>query len=760
MKEKRLSWLVLAGFGLLLGISLVLASRQRFAYSFDKYFPYGDERLEFYLAYQDTFGTDYDWVLIGMANEEGIFDQDFLRKVQRLTDTLQANPLITRVTSPTEWVNRIVHPLGMIEEPVLHPEDPSRYAADSANIYQSHELVNTLFSPDRKSVLMIAETQEKLRKSQGDSLLAQLEGQIAQMQFDESAIAGKIKMDHDLISRMLEETFTTFALSFALVVLVLFFTFRSFWGIWIPAVTVVSSVAMTLAVMVLFGRQLSLIDTMLPTFLFIVGMSDSIHLLSKYLDELRLGRDKVTALRKAWRETVVATAFTSFTTALGFFTLSFTPVEPIRQFGYFTALGVMIAYVLSFTFIPAVLLIMRTPRIKGDFEAPFWRKRLRRSFMWLVRHKIAIVAVFGAAFLAGGIGTRFIHVNRYYLDDLSKNDPLRVNHRFFESRFGGIKPFEMAVTVADTSKDLFDPAIQQDLAELQGYLETEMHLTSVTGPQTLMMGANKALRGGMPQDFALPERESDWKQARKILRSESRKGNLRNVVSRDLRHGRLRGKGPDTGSYLARIEERKLEAFVAARIDTTQLQLRHTGATKLVDDQNQNMSLSLMEGLLLDFLLISVIAALMFRSWRMAILALVPNVFPLFVLAGIMGFAGIDLKFTTAMVYSVVFGISVDDTVHMLSKLRHELKSGKSLPYAMKRSYLTTGKATVMTSIILMGGYLTTLASSFEGIFYTGLLVSLALFSALLADLYLLSVLLFWFFRKEAERFGKRYNGK
>ncbi|MEO0403867.1 MAG: MMPL family transporter, partial [Bacteroidota bacterium] len=150
----------------------------------------------------------------------------------------------------------------------------------------------------------------------------------------------------------------------------------------------------------------------------------------------------------------------------------------------------------------------------------------------------------------------------------------------------------------------------------------------------------------------------------------------------------------------------------------------------------------MMIGLLIAFALISFVVFLMFRDVRLVLISLIPNAFPLLLIGGLMGFTGVYIKVSTSIIFTIAFGIAVDDTIHFISKLRLQLNKGHSMLYALKRTYISTGKAIIVTSIILCGGFFTLIGSDFLGTFYIGLLISLTLLFAVIADLYLLPVLL------------------
>ena len=193
-----------------------------------------------------------------------------------------------------------------------------------------------------------------------------------------------------------------------------------------------------------------------------------------------------------------------------------------------------------------------------------------------------------------------------------------------------------------------------------------------------------------------------------------------------------------------------MDAFIEKELNNQYFSLRQTGTARLIDLNNAYLAKDMTVGLLIAFLLIALIVGIMFKDLKMVLICLIPNFFPLILIAGIMGFAGIYLKVSTSIIFTIAFGIAVDDTIHFMSKLRLQLAKGSSIIYAVKRTYITTGKAIVVTSIILCGGFLTLIWSDFLGTFYIGLLISLTLLFAVIADLFLLPVLLMIFYKNSS----------
>ena len=224
------------------------------------------------------------------------------------------------------------------------------------------------------------------------------------------------------------------------------------------------------------------------------------------------------------------------------------------------------------------------------------------------------------------------------------------------------------------------------------------------------------------------------------------------MVSTDQKSSRFSGRMGDIGSSITTAKTTALRNFINADIDTTLVNFRVTGTSLLIDKNNAYLVKNMSTGLAIAFAVVALIAGLMFRSWRMILITLIPNVIPLLLVAGIMGALGITLKLSSSVIFTVAFGIAVDDTIHFISKLKMELAKGKSKLYAIKRTYFSTGKAIIITTLILISGFLTLLWSSFGGTYYIGLFVGLTLLFALIIDLTLLPVFILLFYKQGEQK--------
>lgn len=739
------------GLVIVITILSVISLRDiKFDYDFESFFPTDDPELAYYLEHRERFEYDNEFVLIGIENKQGVFREDFLQRIATVTDSLKVVPDVTSVTSPTNLDQLIVTELGPIKNPILHYDEPARYAADSAVIYQSPELVGSFFSKDAKSVSIYLKTTEGISKIKSDSLLERMNRILADGKFDAVHLASKINGQKTYLDKLQKEFIMFFAASFILVVAFLFISFRSFWGIWVPVLVVMLSILWTLGLMTATGKALDIMTVLLPTMMFVVGMSDVVHIVTKYLEELRNGRERFDALIKTIKEAGFATFITLLTTALGFLTLINSQIKPIRDFGIYTSLGVFVAFVLAYSIMPVVLNKIKLPNLQTEKETSrFWYTNLHRLLRWIFRRRKSVIIGTAIIVALSIFGITRIELNNFLIEGLTTRDQLRQDFNYFENNFSGVRPFEMAVTPADTTASLFDVPQLRAMDKLENYLTTQFGVGFVTSPVAVVKAANKAYNNGNPAFYKIPDSDEELVELTDALEPFRKRKEMKLIVTRDGKIGRFTGKMNDIGSQAFRAREEKFNQFLSSTPVMKNINVHMTGGAVMLDKNNQYLVDNTLQGLLISVLVVSLIIAIIHRNWRMIIIAIIPNMLPIVLIGGLMGFAGIELKSSTSIIFSIAFGIATDDTIHFLARLKLELAQGKSVFYAVKRTFLSTGKAVIVTSLILIAGFLTLIASGFESTFYFGLLVSITLLVAVLTDLLLFPVLVIWLLRKK-----------
>ncbi|MFZ4785461.1 MAG: efflux RND transporter permease subunit [Flavobacteriales bacterium] len=448
--NKSSSIIALGGIVAVTILSIFLITGLRFEYDFEAFFPQHDPSTDFYMDFRERFETDNDFFIIVLENENGIFDAPFLARVDSLAENLKGVNEIVEVLSPTQLTEFSRDPfIGTVfERPLLRWNEPEYLNQDSSLIYSRDGLVGIFFSEDGKSLAINMKHTERLSKEKCDVLSDQITSLVSSYQWDKAHVIGRALGQKVLVELMIKELTIFISLSLLITVIFLFIAFRSGWGIVIPTLVVLIAILWTLGFMRIIGKNMDLMLTILPTIIFVVGMSDSVHVLTKYMQELRNGRDKVDAIRYAFKSIRLATFLTALTTSIGFLTLVLSDIKPISDFGIYTSVGVMLAYALTFTMLPAILFLAKPKRLyEFSTNEDFWSAKLQRLFLFILRNKRAVF-ITGIVILATGVlGISMIKVDNVMLEDLRDDHLLKQEFRFIETHYAGVRPFEMSITI-------------------------------------------------------------------------------------------------------------------------------------------------------------------------------------------------------------------------------------------------------------------------------------------------------------------------
>lgn len=750
-KFKKISWIGLTVF-VLVTIFLGFHLRDiRFDYNFENFFPSHDEETEFFYDYRNDFQSDNDFLLISVENEKGVFDVPFLKKIDQFTKALSKVKYVETVRSITSESEQFIFPGGSTSsKPYVdfYDFDAER---DSARIFKNEELINTFVADNGKAICIFLKHQDYLSKKKSDQLVKDVDGISKKLNIKKSRIAGRAIGQAYYINKMIFELSLFLGLSAFLIVLFLYIAFKSLWGILIPQVVIVGSLVWIIGGMGLFDEPINIILTVLPSIMFVVCMSDVIHLVSKYLDALRIEKDTFTAIKVAVKEVGLATFLTSLTTSIGFFSLYFVKVQPIQIFGIILGFGVIIAFVLTFLTLPILFYIFPGPKHIRNAEPKdhFWKSFLEKSFIYVIQKRKSILIISAVTIVVSTIGMLQVETNNFMMDDLKESEAMKQDFNFFDAHFGGIRPFELSVQLKDKDQTVWDKSVIQKLDSVETYLEDEYGVTVKSSLVKILKTLNRSAHAGNAEEYQIPTSSSKIRTFKRMIKIADKGKFVYGFIDSTEQKTRISGTIPDIGNLEAR---EKTEAFLAFlkkhKLDQT-ITFNVTGTGYLLDKNMRYLAVSLIKGLGVSILLVALIIGLVYRSGRILIISIITNVLPLLFIAGYMGFTGVELKTSTSIIFTIAFGIAVDDTIHFLGKFKYELMKGKGKLYALKRSYLTTGKAMILTTLILSSGFLLLVFSSFLGTFYMGLLLCITFVVALVADLTLLPVLLLLFYKEK-----------
>ena len=722
----------------------------KFNYDFEAFFPNEDDELEHYNAYRKTFEYDNEFVLIALENKSGIFRKAFLLRVDSLTKEIASIQYVKHINSPTNLKSLALGGFVPIQTQLLHFEDESAYAKDSALIYNSPFLVGSYFPENAQSLSLFIKTDDILKKKQCDELAKNLESSIQKYKFDEVHMVGRIFAQNVYLVNLQKEFSVFLLISFFVVLVFLWFSFKSVYGIVVPVSIVMIAILWTLGIMDLMGKPIDLMSAMLPTMIFVAGMSDVVHFFSKYFEEISKGTEPQKVYKLIVKEVGFPTFLTLVTTVVGFLSLLFSSIKPIREFGIYTSVGVTMAFILTYTLLPALLHLFKPKKLitvhtqnNGGYNL------LQKGLFLIFRNQKTILLVTALIVVASVIGITKIKVNNILLEDLSDKVKLKQDFNFFDKNYSGVRPFELSVTLTNKNKSVWDYEVITELNKLDEFIKKEYNAGFILSPAALVKNIYVSSVNNAGDGF--PDKE-DYESIAKYFKKNKKNKEIKRLVSEDGKSTRISGKIADLGSIKINEHDKNLLAYIEKNVNKDLFHFEITGAAHLIDRNNEYMVTNMTQGFVFSIIVIGLLTFFLHRSWRMVVVFIIPNIIPLIVIGGIMGYAGIELKAATSLVFSIAFGIATDDTIHFISRLKIELAYGKSLLYAFKRTYFETGKPIALTTFILMGGFMSLMISNFESTFYFGFLICITVVVALIADLFLLPVLLLAIYRSKDKK--------
>ena len=754
---RRYRFPVLIAFGFFFLASLFGLYRLEFSFDFSQFFPRGDDDLAFFLEFIEEFEGDDNFLLVALERREGVFDSAFLNKAHDFALRARELEYIEGVQSLTTFAYPLKTPFAITTIPAIHLDDPSRLAQDSARIMQDERFLNNLINKDATALVVFLKTESFLNLTgEGEGLssvdksrilMTGVQELMAEYDFENHYYLGSAYFQKEMVDMQIREVVVSALVSGVLVFFVMFLLFRRPLGIVVSLVSIALGLILFLGLLGLLGRELNAIAALYPVLMIIVGTSDVIHIMLKYIDELRAGKDKETAIRITIKEIGMATLLTSLTTAVGFATLLTSRINPIRDFGLNAALGVMVAYVTVIFFTTALLSYLDVNQIvKIGRQQAFWDRLLKRGYELTRRRPGAIKIGAGLFLLFCALGISQITTNNRITSALPRGEKITEDFLFFERELAGFRPFEMAVTAKDTF-EIMDYPVMRELGKIEDYVKQFDEVQSTASITAVYRTINQMFNNNRPDAYVLPKDERTYRRYQALARQVPAPG-LNVLLSKDGKKARITSRLNDLGADSTQAFLARTDAWVNANVDTALVSVRSTGTGVIIDKNSEYIRENLLQGLGLAILIVCGLMALLFRSWRMLLVSLVPNILPLLFAGATLGYLGIELEAGVSIVFAIIFGIAVDDTIHFLAKYRLARGRGLDVEAAISVTFKEAGKAIVLTSIVLFFGFLVMLFSIHPPSVTIGLLISLTLASAVFSDLLLIPLMLRWLDRK------------
>lgn len=494
------------------------------------------------------------------------------------------------------------------------------------------------------------------------------------------------------------------------------------------------------------GYKLTLFSALIPPLLIVIAVPNCIFFINKYHQEYARDKNVDEAVVHTVKKIGGVALLTNLTTALGFSTFILTSSDALVHFGIAATINIIMVFVLSMTILP--VLYSWLPEPKPQHYKHLDQKWLSDGVLWLERvaqHHRRWVYL-GAAVLAilGGIGMTRMQTTGNITTDIDPNDPLVTQMKFFEQELGGVIPLEVIVDTREPG-GVNSSSVLRQVEEFQRSLDTLPNMSRSLSVVDFLKFSRQAFYGGLPEFYELPS-AAERRQIAALLPSGAASANqalTTGLIDKDNQRLRVTVQVRDLPRPEMIEVVKAIQHNADAVFDREQVDVRFSGAGLIFLRSTEFLIDNLMMSLILAVIVISILMASLFRSWRMMIVAIVPNLLPLLMTAGIMGWFGIPVKPSTVLIFSIAFGISVDDTLHLLSRYRQELHlNGGRIADAALKAIHETGVSMFYTSVVLFAGFMIFLASNFGGTQALGLLVSITLGFAMFSNLLLLPSLL------------------
>jgi uncharacterized protein len=743
MMSTRFRIVVLSLFAVLSILSVRAAFNIRFAFDFEQFFPIGDPDLEAFKEFVKEFETDDNFLLIALHRPKGVFDQQFLQKVHQFSLDCRDLPHVKQVVSLTKIGYPIKTPFAIATIPAIHLDQPRLYASDKARLLKDERFVRNLISEDGKTLVVYLKIIESIELPQARELIKGLETTVHKYKFKEYHYLGRPYFQQEMVRLQQKEIVIATLVSAILVTLAMYFVFRRFWGTAVAVVSMLLGLLLFVGFLGGFVRELNTLSALYPVLVLIIGTSDIVHIMSKYNDELHKGHDRDKAMWNTIRDVGLATFMTALTTAIGFASLVTNRVMPIKDFGINAAVGVMIAYFTVILFTTVMLTWFRADQIaQPEKEHAFWERLLQGIVDFTRNHPRAIVLTTIGVCLLSLFGISRITTNYDIISNLPRNSKIKTDFLFFEKNLAGFRPMEFAIfTQGNYRADDFE--VMREMEKIEKELHKAGFIQAIFSSTALYKSINQMYHNNRADAYRLPSSKEEFESYRRAAkRLPQFSANI--LVSKDGRKARITSRVSDIGADNIKAFGNKLEAWIHANVDSTVIKVRRTGTGLIMDKNAAYVRSNLLLGLCSSIGLISLIIALVLRSFRMMVIFLLPNFVPLLVAGALLGYWGVELDAGISIVFSVVFGIAVDDTIHFLSKFKLELNQGHTVEEALRVTLLETGKALILTTVFLFFGFLVLLFSQHPTSVIIGLLTSITLMAGMVTELMLAPVLVRW----------------
>lgn len=739
------------------------ASRVELSYEFTNAIPTDNPKFVAYQQFRKQFGEDGNLMVIGVQTHK-FFQKDFFTDYAQLVKKLEKIKAVENVLSVPGAINLVKDTAtGKLQVVKIAPESGTVNADSVRNVFYNLPFYKGfLYNEQTHAYLMAIRIDKQVLNSKNRTgVVREITGisdefaKKHQVQFHYSGLP----LIRTIMATQVQSEMKLFLImSFVLTAIILALFFRSFMAVLASMLVVAVGVVWSLGTITLLSYKITLLTALIPPLIVVIGIPNCVYLLNKYHAEYNKHGNKMKSLMRTVDRMGIVTLFTNLTAAIGFGVFFFTRSAILKEFGLVAGINIMAIFAISLIFIPALFSFLPPP--KGHhtsyLESKWMNHLLTTITNWVFGHRIWIYTFTIVVCIIAVAGILRLNSVGHIVDDLPKDDVVYQDLKFFEKNFRGVMPLEIVIDTKRKNGAVSLPVLEK-MDKLSQYLKQFPEIGHSLSIAEGIKFARQAYYDGDSTSYAVPN-VFDAAFIQPYLRSKGDKNSMFNkliaaFMDSTKQKTRISISMADVGSkrlpvLLDSIRPKTLELF-----DTGRFNVSFTGTSIVFLEGSKFIINSLRDSLILAFIMIFTCMILLFRSWRILLISVVINIVPLLITAGIMGWAGIPIKPSTVLVFSVALGITVDVTIRFLVNFKQELsRHDDNIAATVKRTIHDTGLSIIYTSLILIAGFGVFALSQFDGTKSLGYLTSLTLLLAMVTNLTLQPALLLWIDRAKQKK--------
>jgi len=729
-----------------------MATKVKMQYESASVLPEKDSTNRVYQKFVRQFGQDGTIMFIGIVDDQ-LFRLSHFNAYYQLTDSLKKIPGVAEALCINRLVSLVKNDsLKKFEFVPISPREPkNQHTLDSIkSVINSLPFYDELVYNKATSAYLMGLTLDKKTIQSKDRV--RLIGDIKAM-VDRFSERSKIEVHYSglpyirtLTAKKLEGELKLFVVLALLVsAFFLYLFFRSAKAVVFPMLIVIVSVIWALGMMAIFGYKITMLTSIIPPLVIVIAVENCIFILNKYHYEYSHHHNQAKSLSRVIQRIGVANLLTNAATAAGFAAFTITNNKLLVEFGLIAAINIMVIYALSITLVPIFFSYLPPPKSKytKHIEESLAKSLIDKAVYWVGHYRNAIYIVMGVCIVVGIVGASRLKTRGTIVDDISTRDPIYKDMIFFEKHFKGIMPLEITVDTKK-KKGVMNLATLRRIDRLQDSLKTYKELSKPLSLVEVIKTAKQAFYGGDPQYFSLPDGNELTFMADYIPTFKSAKRSiLNNFLDSNYQVTRISVQMANVGTNKIDSIQKSLRPKIDSIFNPAKYTVTLTGTSVVFLKGTNFLIRNLWESIALAVVIIALLLAFLFTSWRMILISLIPNLIPQLMTAALMGFAGIPIKPSTILIFSIALGISVDNSIQFLSRYRLQLKhTGHDIPVSVFSALRETGYSMIYSSTVLFFGFGIFILSTFGGTQALGFLMPFTLLIAGLLNMFVLPSML------------------